>query len=112
MPNLKGKIIFIEEENISGTDTVFMFDRAFSSLCQQKDFARIKGIVFGRFQKATGITNEKLKKIILSKKEIKDIPIIAGLDFAHTIPRFTYPIGGECEINTKEKEVSLKILKH
>ncbi|MFA5303688.1 MAG: S66 peptidase family protein [Candidatus Nanoarchaeia archaeon] len=113
MPDLKGKIIFLEEENISSKDTIYMFDRELASLCQQRNFGKIKGLVIGRFQKATGMTNEKLKEIIDSKKELpKNIPVIAGLDFAHTIPRFTYPIGGTCKIIAKKGRASLEILKH
>ncbi|MFA5333234.1 MAG: S66 peptidase family protein [Candidatus Nanoarchaeia archaeon] len=113
MPDLKGKIIFLEEENISSKNTVYMFDRELASLCQQRNFGKIKGLVIGRFQKATGMTNEKLKEIIGSKKELpKNVPVIAGLDFAHTIPRFTYPIGGTCKIVAKNGKASLEILKH
>jgi muramoyltetrapeptide carboxypeptidase LdcA involved in peptidoglycan recycling len=112
MPELKGKIIFLEEENISSQDTIYMFDRELTSLAQQKNFDKIKGLVIGRFQKATGMTNDKLKAIIDSKKEIPKVPIIAGLDFAHTIPRFTYPIGGSCRKIAKNGKASLEILKH
>jgi len=111
MPNLKGKIIFLEEENISSKDTIYMFDRRLESLSQQKDFDKIKGLVIGRFQKATGMTNEMLRKIIASKN-IPPVPIIAGLDFAHTIPRFSYPIGGTCRIMAKGGNISLEILNH
>jgi muramoyltetrapeptide carboxypeptidase LdcA involved in peptidoglycan recycling len=106
---LKGKIIFLEEENISSKDTMYMFDRELASLAQQKGFDKIKGLVIGRFQKATGMTNEMLRKVIASKN-IPNVPIIAGLDFAHTVPRFSYPIGGTCKIMAKEGNVSLEIL--
>jgi muramoyltetrapeptide carboxypeptidase LdcA involved in peptidoglycan recycling len=111
MPDLRGKIIFLEEENISSKDTMYMFDRELTSLTQQKGFEKIKGLVIGRFQKATGMTNEMLKKVIDSKN-IPNVPIIAGLDFAHTIPRFSYPIGGTCKILAKKGDVYLEILNH
>jgi len=112
MPDLRGKIIFLEEENISNKDTVYMFDRELESLSQQKNFGKIKGLAIGRFQKATGMTNEMLKSIIESKNIPKNIPVIAGLDFAHTIPRFTYPIGGTCRIIAKSGKASLDVIKH
>jgi muramoyltetrapeptide carboxypeptidase LdcA involved in peptidoglycan recycling len=112
MPDLKNKIIFLEEENISSKNTMYMFDRELASLAQQKGFDKIKGLVIGRFQKATGMTNKMLKAVIDSKNISKNIPIIAGLDFAHTIPRFTYPIGGTCKIIAKKDKASLEILKH
>jgi muramoyltetrapeptide carboxypeptidase LdcA involved in peptidoglycan recycling len=111
MPNLSEKIVFVEEENISSKDTMHMFDRELASLAQQNGFEKIKGLVIGRFQKATGMTNEMLRKVIDSKN-IPNVPIIAGFDFAHTIPRFTYPIGGTCKIIAKNGRVSLEIIKH
>lgn len=112
MPDLKGKIIFLEEENISSKNTMYMFDRELASLAQQKNFDKIKGLVIGRFQKATGMTDKMLKEVINSKNIPKNIPVIAGLDFAHTIPRFTYPIGGTCKIIAKNGKSTLEILKH
>ncbi|MDD4353484.1 MAG: LD-carboxypeptidase, partial [Candidatus Nanoarchaeia archaeon] len=74
---------------------------------------KIKGLVIGKFQKDIGMPYEKLKAIIESKKEIpKNIPVIAVFDFAHTIPRFTYPIGGTCKIIAKNGIINLEILKH
>ena len=36
---------------------------------------------------------EKLRLIIESKAELKNLPIIANADFGHTTPIFTFPIG-------------------
>ncbi|MDP1880002.1 MAG: hypothetical protein Q8K60_03570 [Parachlamydiaceae bacterium] len=67
----------------------------------QNDFQYAKGIVLGRFQVDSKITVELLRKIISSKKELKNIPVIAEADFGHTLPIFTFPVGGEVEIEAK-----------
>lgn len=52
-----------------------------------------------------------LTKIIKTKKELDNIPVIANVDFGHTDPKITFPIGGEVEITTIKK-TSIKIEKH
>jgi muramoyltetrapeptide carboxypeptidase LdcA involved in peptidoglycan recycling len=69
-------------------------------------------IVFGRFQKASEITNEILIKIVKTKKELDKIPIIANVDFGHTQSMITFPIGGEVKIMAKEGKVKIEITKH
>ncbi len=49
------------------------------------------------------MTEEKIRKIINSKKELDDIPVVAGLDFGHTMPMFTFPIGGKGRIEAYDK---------
>ena len=73
------------------------FDRDLQSLIHQPGFEAVKGLVIGRFQKASGMTEQLLEKIIRTKKELDDIPIIAGADFGHTSPQITFPIGGDCK---------------
>ncbi|MBY0293428.1 MAG: hypothetical protein K2W92_09110 [Alphaproteobacteria bacterium] len=36
--------------------------------------------------------------IFSTKPALKSIPIIANADFEHTIPIFTFPIGGTCHL--------------
>ncbi len=108
-PGLVNSILFIEDDEESLSHT---FDRDLQSLIHLPDFKDVKGIVIGRFQKASKITNDILIKIIKSKKELNNLPIIANVDFGHTDPRITFPIGGEVELMVKENNSHIKILKH
>ena len=101
-PNLKDSILFLEDDDES---KAVHFDRDLQSLIHQPSFKGVKGIVIGRFQKTSEITNEKLIKIIKSKAELKNIPVIANVDFGHTSPIITFPIGGEVRMDTKEKSI-------
>ena len=109
MPSLKDKILFLEDDSLVGKEFPYEFERNLVSLIQQKDFSKVKGIVFGRCQTETGMTTTKWKKI-LNKKELKNIPIIIGANFGHTTPNATIPIGGTCIIDTnnKGKEIYIK----
>lgn len=107
MPSLKNSILFLEDDD---TSNPLLFDRDLQSLIHQPDFNGVKGIVIGRFQNASQMTNEKLIKIIKTKEELKDIPVIANVDFGHTSPIITFPIGGEVSVDTNKK--SIVIIKH
>lgn len=102
MPNLKDSVLFLEDDSDS---RAVLFDRDLQSLIHQSSFKGVRGIVIGRFQKASNVTNEKLVKIIKSKAELKNIPVIANVDFGHTSPIITFPIGGEVTIDTKKKSI-------
>ncbi len=57
------------------------------------------------------MTLDKLKYIIRTKEELKNIPIIANVDFGHTNPLITFPIGGTIKLKVDNK-VEFKIIKH
>jgi len=58
------------------------------------------------------MTNDLLIKIIKTKKELDNIPIIANVDFGHTDPKITFPIGGEANLIVEERKVKLELTKH
>ena len=109
MPDLTDKILFIEDDALVGKEFPYEFDRNLVSLIQQNNFDKVKAIITGRSQTQTGMSIEKWKKI-LNKRELKNIPIIINVNFGHTTPNATIPIGGYCVINTnkKGKEIYIK----
>ena len=100
-------ILFIEDDAMAGPQFDVEFDRNIQSLIQQPNFKNIKGIVIGRFEISSQMTKEKLIEIIKSKKDLFNIPIIANVDFGHTTPMITFPIGGIAEIDTEENNIFL-----
>ena len=74
------------------------FERELQSVLHFPFFSQVKGLVLGRFQRESKVSREVLSKIISSKKELQNIPVIANLDFGHTYPAFSFPIGGRCRI--------------
>ena len=108
-PDLTDSILFLEDDYETVPHT---FDRDLQSLIHLPDFNKVKGLVIGRFQKKSKITDELLTKIIKTKKELDNIPVIANVDFGHTDPKITFPIGGEIEITTIKNKTSIKIEKH
>jgi len=105
----KDTILFVEDDEMSNAVT---FDRDLQSVIHQPGFENVKGIVIGRFQKVSQITNDLLIQIIKTKKELDNLPVIANVDFGHTSPIITFPIGGETSIEAKNGKIKLEILKH
>ena len=107
-PDLKNSLLFLEDDE---TSKAVDFDRNLQSLIHLTEFSGVRGLVLGRFQKATEMMNEKLIKIIKTKKELDDLPVVANVDFGHTQSMITFPIGGTAKMSAKEGREELKILK-
>lgn len=105
-PDLNQSILFLEDDFESHSG---IFERQLQQLMMQSDFAQVRAIVFGRFQKASKIGFAQLKKIIESKPKLKNIPIIANADFGHTMPFFTFPIGGHAKLFARADKIRLFI---
>ncbi|WP_310833336.1 S66 family peptidase [Paenibacillus pedocola] len=106
MPSLKDAILFLEDDFESSPET---FDRDLQSLIHQPGFEQVRGLVIGRFQRASRITPDLLSTIIRSKKELQQLPVIADVNFGHTSPLITFPIGGQAKLIAEEGRVELKI---
>lgn len=109
LPSFKDAIIFLEEDE---EESLFSFNRNLTSLTLQSNFDQVKAIVFGRFQPESGITMESLQAIVQNNPRLQKIPIIGGLDFGHTTPRLTLPIGGVVTISANTESVQVVIEKH
>ena len=107
-PLLKDTIVFIED---NAKENYRAFENHLQSLILQKDFDLVRGLLIGRFQKESGVTQDLLRKIISTKKELRNIPIIANVDFGHTVPMITLPIGGHMQIKAGKNisEITIQI---
>jgi muramoyltetrapeptide carboxypeptidase len=97
MPKFDEPTILFLEDDYEGKAA--NFDRDLVSLIQQPGFENVRGLVIGRFQKESETPDNLLTQIIKSKKELEGIPVIANVDFGHTYPFFSFPIGGDCTVN-------------
>jgi muramoyltetrapeptide carboxypeptidase LdcA involved in peptidoglycan recycling len=109
MPDLDNSVLFLEDDYLTNPDT---FDRDLQSLIHQPDFNKVKGIVIGRFQNKSNVTNELLIQIIKTKKELNNIPVIANVDFGHTDPKVTLSIGGTVELDVNSRNSKITIIEH
>lgn len=108
MPVLYDTVLFLEDDEASAAED---FERNLQSLMHLPDFNGVCGIVIGRFQRNSKMSRELLTTMIKAKKKLSHLPIIANVDFGHTTPRITYPIGGRVSIVAKE-EIEITIRKN
>lgn len=109
MPDIKDSILFLEDDYETVPHT---FDRDLQSLIHLPDFFRVRGLALGRFQKKSDMTKELFMKIIKTKKELNHMPIVAELDFGHTDPKVTLPIGGTAKVTCRKGSASVTIQSH
>ena len=109
MPSLEGTVVFAEDDAQSRP---WDFDRDLVSLLQQPGFAGVRGLVLGRFQKASRMTRDLLTQIVASKPELAGLPVIANVDFGHASPIVTFPVGGTIEVRARRGAPRLTITSH
>lgn len=90
-PGLRDSILFLEAP---GWINPSHFDQLLQALVLQADFNSVRALVFGRFQKKANMSIERLSRLLDSKPQLRDVPVLANADFGHTSPLCTLPIGG------------------
>ena len=103
-PKMRGKILFVEDDEAESPKTM---DRMFTQLRQMGVYDEIVGMVIGRFHSDLKFTeNDSLEMILNDALKRYDFPVITGVDFGHTDPLATIPIGNRCEIDTKTPRIT------
>ncbi len=100
-PDLEGKLLFLEEDEEGNPKEL---RRLFRQLEQTGALEEINGLLIGRIPEYSGIKDELgvaslIEDIIVDA----DYPVVAKMDFGHTNPIATVPIGVESSISTEKK---------
>jgi muramoyltetrapeptide carboxypeptidase LdcA involved in peptidoglycan recycling len=109
MPDLRNSVLFFEDDDMSNAAT---FDRDLQSVIHQPSFKKVRGIVIGRFEIKSQITRNTITRIIKTKRELDRIPVVANVDFGHTNPLITFPIGGSVALDATKEIPNIIITKH
>jgi muramoyltetrapeptide carboxypeptidase LdcA involved in peptidoglycan recycling len=105
MPSLAGALLMVEDDAASDADEVA---RNLTSLLQLPDASGVQGLVIGRFQEASGVTRSLLEQIIARQDRLAGLPVLGNVDYGHTNPLATFPIGGRAAL-TVGASTSLRI---
>ena len=108
MPPLAGSVLFLEDDALS---TGPEFARNLTSLLQLPDADAVSGLVLGRFQEASAVSLEQLAAMVARQPSLAGKPVVCGVDFGHTAPMITFPIGGLVVLTT-DPEPALRITRH
>jgi len=103
-------ILAAEDDDEPGRYSVREFDRRLESLLQlpgARDY--IRGLAIGRFQPGSRVTMPDVRAIV-TKLELPTIPVIADVDFGHTAPLLTLPIGGIASLAGQNNQATFNLL--
>jgi muramoyltetrapeptide carboxypeptidase len=69
--------------------------------------AKLKGLLVGRPMGYSAAEKQMLHEIILERTRLFDFPVIAEMDFGHTSPQITLPIGCQARIETPTRRFEI-----
>lgn len=70
-------------------------------------FEQIQGLLVGRPLGYTPAEKQQLREVLLERTRRFAFPIISDMDFGHTTPQFTLPIGCRAEINSDAQRFAI-----
>lgn len=97
-PDFEDKIILLEFSDDG--ETWLDFSRLLAQVLQLAK--RPRALLLGRFPKTSQMTEQRLLYILDKFPILKEIPVMYDLDFGHTQPIFTIPLGQEVWLDTDE----------
>ncbi len=97
-PDFEDKIILLEFADDG--ETWLDFSRLLAQVLQLAK--RPRALLLGRFPKISQMTEQRLLYVLDKFPILKEIPVMYDLDFGHTQPIFTIPLGQEVLLDTDE----------
>lgn len=108
MPDIRRTVMWVEDDLESPPWT---FRRNLVSLTQQPGFGEVRGLIIGRFRRASGMTRPMLEQIAAEVLPA-ELPVIANVDVGHTDPMLTLPVGGTVDLEVSAAGSRLRIEDH
>ena len=104
-PKLNKSILFVEDDEVESPKTI---DRMFIQLRHLGVYDQISGMIIGRFHSAVQFRKDDSLEMILDEA-LKGyrFPVITNVDFGHTDPLLTIPVGIKCAMDTKQPRITL-----
>lgn len=104
-PDLKDKILILEDTD----EKTYKIDLMLNQLKQQKNFNKLKGIIFGQFTDCIIIDPEDgtIEDCIQDFTKDLNIPVITNFQHGHIPSRYILPLGINVKITSSSKECSI-----
>jgi muramoyltetrapeptide carboxypeptidase LdcA involved in peptidoglycan recycling len=100
-PDLDGAILFLETSELAPSPG--WVDPVLQDYENMGVFARLAGLLVGRPYGYDDARKAELHRVLLERTRRHAFPIVAEMDFGHTAPQLTLPIGCRAEIDTTSR---------
>ncbi len=106
-PVTKGAILCLEEANFGDRQLLRNVDEDLNQCQQIGVFDQIAGLIVGKINELTEEERNIFESLILKYTVDQQFPILADVDFGHTAPRLTLPIGIQATLISDRDQFSL-----
>ena len=103
---LRGAIWCIEEVNF-GNGLLRKVDESIAQCQQMGLFDQIAGLVIGKVNELSEAEETLFESLILEYTTGSQFPILTGVDFGHTAPQLTLPIGIQASLDSQQNRFSI-----
>ena len=103
---LQGTILCIEEVNF-GSGLLRKVDESLAQCQQMGLFGQIAGLVIGKVNELSEEEEKLFESLILDYTAGSQFPILTGVDFGHTAPQLTLPIGIQASLDSQQDLFSI-----
>ena len=103
---LRGAILCVEEVNF-GNGLLRKVDESLAQCQQIGLFDQISGLVIGKVNELSEAEEKLFESLILEYTAGSQFPILTGVDFGHTAPQLTFPIGIQASLDSQQNQFSI-----
>ena len=103
---LRGAILCLEEVNF-GNGLLRKVDESLAQCQQMGLFDQIGGLVIGKVNELSDAEEKLFKSLIREYTTGSQFPILTGVDFGHTAPQLTLPIGIQSSLDSQQDQFSI-----
>ena len=103
---LRGTILCFEEVNF-GNGLLRKVDESLAQCQQLGLFDQIAGLVIGKVNELSKAEEKLFESLILEYTAGSQFPILIGVDFGHTAPQLTLPIGIQASLDSQQDRFSV-----
>lgn len=104
-PDWRGRIMFIETSE--GAPPPAAVDGMLMDYENMGVLHSISGLLVGRPMRYTADQRQELRDVVLDRTRAFEFPVIMDMDFGHTAPQFTLPIGCVARIDTSSESFEI-----
>jgi muramoyltetrapeptide carboxypeptidase LdcA involved in peptidoglycan recycling len=104
-PDWEGKILFFETSE--GVPPPYRVDGILMDYENMGILSKLRGLLVGRPMRYSDAQKAELREVIRERTRGFDFPVVTDMDFGHTAPQLTLPLGCRARIDVPRRRVEV-----